>query len=85
MGSAIYLQGIRNNEVSEISSTQLKGMHVSSSIAKLYNLQMNIATNKSTDMICYSPLINNILAQYQELFQSPQDLPPLHSISHKIH
>lgn len=43
-GSQISLQGIRNNQVSEISSTQLKLMHATNSISEFYNLEISLTS-----------------------------------------
>lgn len=63
--SQISLQGIRNNQVSEISSTQLKLMHATNSISEFYNLELSLTSQDSTDLTCKSPLINPLLNQFK--------------------
>lgn len=44
-GLQISLQVIRNNQVIEISPTQLKRMHATNFMSIFYNLELSIASN----------------------------------------
>lgn len=84
LGFAISLQGIRQNSLSEISSTKLTRLDTRKAISRIYHLEMTIATtNDSTNLHDVPPMINPILKQFQELFQDPH--PLVRPNTHQIH
>lgn len=85
MGTPIHLQGICENHITEVSSSQLKRLLDTKSNSAFYHLEMtSYITYNSPDFFDVPPMIAPLLQQFIHIFQEPQGLPPVRNISHQI-
>lgn len=71
LGSQVFLQGIRNNRVSEISPSQLKDCTILN-FSGCFHLDLSLTTTTDPPSSYYvDPTINAILKQFNELFREP--------------
>lgn len=85
LGKEIHLQGLRENIITEFSSSQLKRMHDTKSIAAFYHLALTIVPQSIyPDLSTLPPIIIPLIQQFNHLFHESQGLPPMHDYSHHI-
>lgn len=68
-----------------VSSSQLKRLHDTNSIAAFYHLELSKVSSIPTPNNSFSAVILSLLRKFEVLFQEPQGLPPVRSTSHRIH
>lgn len=73
LGAMVTLFGLADNNVSVISSKQLKRLQATKDISAFYHLELsNIETGSVTEFSDYSPILTPLLQRYHS-FKEPQD------------
>jgi hypothetical protein len=82
-GSIVQLQGESKPAITHSSLHQLRRLVETQALDSIYQLHL---LNSNSNSPPSSPLlpIQNLLAQYQDLFSEPTDLPPHRSTDHRI-
>ncbi|XP_061361978.1 uncharacterized protein LOC133305749 [Gastrolobium bilobum] len=86
-GQVIQLQGEPRLQVDTIELHQLRRLTNSDAVATYYQLQaiQQEPPLEQGSKECHSPAIQQLLQEYEDVFATPQQLPPVRVEDHQIH